>query len=324
MARYLLIIVVALSACRTKAEVPTPLSAMSTAHGDVSLAQLTVEGDLRGISGMAPAGDGTFWIVPERDRRLFRIAVTADAAEVVQTLPIRGAPDGQDLESVALWASSAPPGRLLFGTETTAERTTDSVIVGNVGADAVVLGEKMKPWALEYGPWQVTPGRNRGLEALCVAGPWLLAVSETVKTLGDARLAPVALRRLSTSTTANNDAWHRFALRLTSVDGKISAVTCRTTADGRVLAIAIERHYGIMRLIRFALSPDAAQPNPNLAPVTATSSIDLAKAYGGRDVPNFEGIVWLDDDRLLLVSDNDYGGVAGPTLVLRVTFAGQP
>ena len=35
-------------------------------------------------------------------------------------------------------------------------------------------------------------------------------------------------------------------------------------------------------------------------------------------VPNFEGIAVVDGGRLLLISDNDYGGPQGPTHIILV------
>lgn len=75
--------------------------------------------------------------------------------------------------------------------------------------------------------------------------------------------------------------------------------------------MAIERHYGVARLLRFPL-PAAPQPDP----IQPTVAIDLAAVLG--DVPNFEGIAWDGDDHALLISDNQMAIVTGPTVVARV------
>ena len=42
--------------------------------------------------------------------------------------------------------------------------------------------------------------------------------------------------------------------------------------------------------------------------------VDLSDALP--DDPNMEGIDWLPDGRLVIVTDNDFGGLSGPTQIL--------
>jgi hypothetical protein len=77
--------------------------------------------------------------------------------------------------------------------------------------------------------------------------------------------------------------------------------------DGKVIAIAMERHFGISRLLRFEipLGSEGASIRPE---VTA----DLSTLID--PLPNFEGLVWDGDGTIVLLTDNHYRGVArGPS-----------
>ena len=315
MARAVWILVVIATACRnTSPDQTLPESSITTDRGVVSLTQMTLPQSLRGISGLSVAGDGTFWAVPERDRRIFRIAVGPQAASIAQQLPIRGAPNGEDLESVALLSTS--PTELVFGCETTATRTADRVVKGTISSKALTIDVAASaPWSVDYKPWSMTPGRNRGLEALCISGGQILTISESVKEANGARLAPVALRPIEGAST-----WRRRTLRLTSDEGKISAVACRFEDPGRLTAIAVERHFGVMRIVRFTIDTRAepAAGGPLAEPIDLETVVDLRKAYRRAPPPNFEGIAWPEPKTLVLISDNDYRGVSGLTTVLRI------
>ncbi len=312
MTRVILLFVLFAVACnRHQAPIPSPAPVVPTSRGPIKIQQTAIEGELRGISGLAPAGDGTFWVVPERDHRLFRVSLSEHDSRIVSVLPIRGAPVGQDLESVGVLTGDTQTATIAFGTETMEERTADRVIVARLADGAVTASGAS--WSLDYAPWSMTPESNRGLEALCVAGDRLLVIAETVKVHDGVRLAPLAIRGLE-----GGGPWRRHSLVLESKEGKVSAVTCRRTPDDGVEAVAIERHFGVMRLLRFVIPTAEPTGGPLAKPIAPTLIVDLADAYGATIPPNFEGIGWVDDRTLLLVSDNDYGSVSGPTLLLKV------
>ncbi len=306
-------------ACRAQSPDPSvPTSTVDTPLGPATLEQMTLPMDLRGISGLTPAGDGTFWAVPERDRRLFRIRVDDRAPSVEAVVPIRGAPPDDDLESVAVL--TADPTELVFGCETTLTRTSDRVVKAKVDVDVVTVDTHgSAKWSVEYAPWAVTPMRNRGLEALCIEGRRMLAASETVKEVSGRRLAPVAIRSLD-----DDGPWVARSLQLTSKEGKISAVACRAGDGGRLETIAVERHFGVMRVLRFTVDPGDADTDPLATPIVPELLVDLSAAYPRDPPPNFEGLAWVDERTMLLISDNDYRGVSGPTTLLRIRLPKSP
>ena len=76
--------------------------------------------------------------------------------------------------------------------------------------------------------------------------------------------------------------------------------------------MAIERHYGVSRLIRFQIpqGPESQRIQPTVA-------ADLSKLVS--PLPNFEGVVWFDDGSVLLVTDNKYKrGPEGPSRLFMI------
>lgn len=254
--------------------------------------------DLHGASGLTRAPDGRFFTVLERDHRLFELAIDGARANVVSSRAVIGAPGGVDLESVAFLDDT----HLVFGTETTrTDRTGDTLLFAQLEADKVVItGE---PVALEYGAWGITPERNRGIEGLCVAGRTVVAAVETAGVQGEQRFAPVATLDLSTRE------WTLFRVGLTSETGKISGLTCRAGPSG-VEVLALERHYEVSRIVAFTLPAAGGD-------VMAEVLRDIAPLVGGDEkIPNFEGIAVASDGAIVSISDNDYGGITGPTELL--------
>ena len=304
-----------------------------TEHGDArgplrtevapqAVRQTDMDPSMRGISGVARAAGGGFWLVPERDRRLWRTDRGRHSAR-----PIVGAPPDVDLESVAVvrpGAGDRPP-LLAFGTESNADRDADQVLFAEVFAERATIGDRWPAWSMAYAPWKMTPRRNRGLEALCIAGDYLLALSDNAFEADGHRFAPVALRSIAAVRAGTPDAstWTRRSLKLTSDKGMISAVACRTSPEG-LTALAVERYFGIMRVLRFTVDPTVNPADPRQQPITATVAADIGAAYPSGAPPNFEGLAITDPARaaigggFVLFSDNDYGGVTGPTVSLTV------
>ena len=325
--RYALILTVIAVSCVRKAESHEPQAQLATEAGMQRLRQMRLDPDMRGISGVARTASGARWLVPERDRRLWFSQGSRSTAR-----PIVGAPDAIDLESVAVVrpAGDGRPTLLAFGTESNAGRETDQVLFGEVLDDRVAIGDRIASWTFAYAPWRMKPRRNRGLEALCVAGEYLLAVTDNVFEMGGQRFAPVALRSIASvrDGTGGPSKWIRRSLRLKSKKGQISGVTCRLGSNG-IHAVAIERHFGVMYLIRFDIDPSVQLADPRVQTLTATLAADISAAYPTGAPPNFEGLATMDATKadvgsgLVLFSDNDYGGVTGPTVSLTFSPLGS-
>jgi hypothetical protein len=126
---------------------------------------------------------------------------------------------------------------------------------------------------------------------------------EAVGTLPDgARYAPIARLRGETLTI--------YRVRLTTQRGKLSSLDCKIAPDGTAHVWAIERHFGVSRVLRFDLPPTASD-------ITPIVDEDLAPVIN--DTLNLEGIAELPDGRLVIINDNQGSRVEGPTelLVLR-------
>ncbi|MGM0576216.1 MAG: esterase-like activity of phytase family protein [Myxococcota bacterium] len=269
---------------------------------------------VRGLSGLTRDDRGEIWGVTERQRMLVRIHLDdADGLHLEgEPVALVGIPDGADAESLA-WLGE---GRFALGTETTRPRAHDEILVVQRGADGGTARVERR-MDLSYEPWLLRPGDNQGIEALCDDEGALVAASEVSGSHRGRRFAPVA--RLDRRTGE----WARYRVRLTSRTGKLAAVACRRGEGGVLEAVAIERHFGVVRLLRFELPPADEAAGP--APVDVESRMDVdLMPFLGRSI-NLEGLVWLDDGRLWLLSDNDSGGVHGDTeaLVLTPTTAGE-
>jgi len=94
---------------------------------------------------------------------------------------------------------------------------------------------------------------------------------------------------------------------LTSATGKLSALDCDLAPDGTATVWAIERHFEVSRLLSFTLPPVGTGSDD----ITPKIERDLAP-YLGRTV-NLEGIAKLPDGRIVIVNDNQYTSVEGPS-----------
>ena len=307
MKRGSLVSLALVTACQSASAPSAPALRVSTPKGQASLTHSALGAHLRGISGLAPAGDETFWLISELDRKLYRVALTESGAEVQATLAVDGAPEWRDLESVAVVATE-PVMRLAFGTEVVDRETALRLVFGEVDATGVKI--QGPEWSIEYKNLSMTAQMNRGITGLCSAGGQVMAIAELNKEHFGARLAPVGVRAL------REDKWRNYVLKLTSERGRIAGVACRASNDGRIEAAAIERHAEVLRLLRFSVPTGAAPAAPLSAPIEPTV-IDLGSAFGDAP-PNYESIAWVNTTELILVSDNDSGTVVGPTRLLRI------
>ncbi len=253
----------------------------------------------RGLSGLARDAEGLVWAVEERGHRLVR---RGEGEDWTEALPIQGVPEDLDLESLAV----LPDGRLLFGTESQApEREGDLLLVGERRGAEVVIVEQQ---ALAYALFGLRAEKNRGVEGLCVAGEAVLALGEMVVEADGGRAA-VAWWVPALGATPRP-----LRLGLVSGTGKLSAADCRVEGEG-IRLWAIERHYEVMRLSSWWLQPAAAQ-----GVLTPEWSVDLAGRVADwvEKRPNLEGLVVTADGELLLVNDNDHGGVQGDSRLWRL------
>lgn len=257
--------------------------------------------ELLGVSGLAIEGQDLL-VVTEREHRFLRLRGDSEGAyQIVERKPVQGVKRHRDLESLARLGK----GRYAIGTERDEERKRDRIQFFEESRAALTSTRTISLNVKEL--FGMRPKDNQGVEGLCSSAGYLVAAIETVKTneAGE-RLAPIAVLGPGQSVFA--PAW----VRLLTDTGKLSALHCRKVEAG-LDAIAIERHYGVMRVIRF-LVPFA----PEGEVLEAAVMRDLEDVYQKLGQPNFEGIERFDDGSLVLVSDNDHGGRDGPTVLLFV------
>lgn len=250
---------------------------------------------------MAP--DGRLFGVLERAPGLLR----KDPGGPLQVLPLSGLPAGVDLESLTYWGGAAGgPLRWVIGTERHEARTDDLLIyVETDGDQARVLSTER----VDYQASGVEVESNQGLEALCAVGSELLLFVEETVTDARGRCTPVVWFRPGVGARSVQ------ALRMTTKTGRISDVSCRPAPGGGAEVLAIERHYGVSRLISFVV------PEADAGPIQPELALNLARHFP-LPLPNFEGLSRAPDGVLWLLSDNDPPSTSGlrPTLLLRVSF----
>ncbi len=257
---------------------------------------------LRGLSGLAKDPSGRLWAVPERDRTLLALSPQSNGF-LSTAYRLEGVPKGFDTEALA----SLGDGRFAFGTETQERRKSDQVLIATLEDGRARIVDRL---TFDYGAWNIEAEANRGLEGLCYAGGQLLAGSEQPGKARQGnkrrRFAPLASMSPTTHATIK-----RFRLWLTTETGKLSSLACRERRDkGDIEVLAIERHYKEARVLRFTLPAAGSDIEPEVL-------VDLAALWP--HPPNFEGVEWEGKSLVLLV-DNDSGGITGPSLLVRLSW----
>jgi len=277
----------------SRAPSPDPVSSATLAEPS----RHRLEVPVRGLSGLARDGEW-LWAVAERGQSLVRVH---DDGTQPSLFPITNAPAGHDLESIA----RTGPGRFAIGTETSAEawasqegQAQGRILLVEVRGDSAAVTDQI---ALPFSIWGMRPQENQGIEGLCATSGMLVAGIETVKTSEGKRLAPLARHPIGGGD------WQPFYLQLTSEQGKLSSLECRENGHG-VEALAVERHFGVMRVLRFAI-PDVAD-----SAIRPDVVADLS-AFVEADHLNVEGLAWLDSGVAMIV-DNEYKTVTGPNELL--------
>jgi hypothetical protein len=243
-----------------------------------------------GMSDLTVDDRGVLWAIAERDRHIVEIELSSPPT--IKQHPLDGVPAGVDTEALT-WLGN---GHFAIGAEG-ATTPTASIMFGELRDRQLVI---TRTRALSNAELGVELTANHGIEAVCGSADDLLAACETVGRLPDgSRYAPLVRVR--------GDSLSVIKVKLTSDRGKLSALHCRFDDSGNADVIAIERHFGVARILRFTLGRDDVE-------VTPTIELDLHPIL--RDALNLEGIVRLADDRLVIINDNQSKGTHGPTRLL--------
>ena len=249
-----------------------------------------------GTSDLSLDDNGHIWSIAERDRVVAEIVLDTDAKTAKLTLhPMDNVPDGVDTEALS-WLGG---GKFAIGTEGQ-EQPTASVMFGELGSDGHIVVHRGVE--LTNAILGITLIKNHGVEAVCGRGDDLLVAIESWGTFPDkTRWAPLVRIHAGAVTGVQK-------LKLTTATGKISAMTCKLAPDGTFDAIAIERHYGVSRILTFSVPLGQDSITPQVA-------VDLWPVVRDRYHAklNLEGIVKLPDGRWVLVNDNQGATVDGPT-----------
>jgi len=247
-----------------------------------------------GISDLSIDERGVLWAVAERERKVLEIELGTLPGQIPRVIEhaLEGVSDAVDTEGIA-WLGDR---RFAIGTEG-ANEPTAAILFAELRDGKLVVTRTRALSSSELG---VSLTNNHGIEAVCGRGDELLAASETVGRLPDGtRYAPVVRVR--------GDELSVTKVRLTTQEGKLSALYCTFDASGTAQVIAIERHFGVARILRMTLARDDVEVSP-------TVEIDLHPIL--RNARNLEGIVQLADGRLVAVNDNQHSGAKGPTELL--------
>ncbi len=244
-----------------------------------------------GLSGLATDPSGALWTVAERADIAYRVTIDGSDHAAVEAVRVDGVPPHIDLEGIA----ALDDGRFAFGTE------------GKVPGIATVLLGKRDGDHITVVSTIVLPERtlglkipaNEGAEGICNIGDSLIVALEAVSTTAGKRWAPIVFIN-------HGEITHVSRLFLTSDTGKLSTLDCAlegTTVKGW----AIERNFGVTRLLEFDLRPDQETIHPKVM-------IDLTVVLHGR--LNLEGLARLRDGHFVAVVDNQWKGRVGPNELL--------
>lgn len=283
--RWLLVLLSCAPGCKKSKE-------PGVAGTSVELSRRSLDVAVAGISGMARDEAGVTWLAPERDR----VLAAMDPSGALRTVPLEGVPDGLDVEALAylgegLFALGTESNVAPSGTEIGAQAT---IFLARSSGERVVVAETL---TIEMSMWGMILRENQGVEGLCNAGGFLLAGIETVIERDGYRVAPLALYDLGSKR------WQPLLLRLTTRTGSLSALACRQR-EGAIEVIAVERHFGVSRILRFRVRAGETLATPSIA-----ADLD---AFVATTPLNFEGMELGADGDVVLAVDNQYKGITGP------------
>jgi hypothetical protein len=239
-----------------------------------------------GVSDLTLDDKGTIWAIAERDR------VVLELTTPIKKHSLDGVDAGLDTEAVT-WLGD---NHFALGIEAT-HAPVAAIAFADLEGDHVVVKKTRTLTSAELGVEITT---NHGIEALCGRDDELLAATESVGKFGDGT-------RWAALVRVHGDELDVAKLHLTTDVGKISALTCKFSDDGTADVLAIERHYGVSRILHFVAKRGDADITPEVV-------LDLAPVL--HDSLNLEGIVRLPDGRIVTVNDNQGSSVSGPTELL--------
>jgi hypothetical protein len=248
---------------------------------------VTLDTDVVGLSGLSVDEHGAFWAAGEQGDAIIRIDPVHFG---VTRYAVVGGPAGTDLEAMA-WLDGT---RFVLGTETQENgRLRDVILQGWLHGDRFHVAPIGN---LDYARWNLTAPDNQGIEGICQSDGLLVVATELVESEGGQRWAPLGVFDPKTQT------WTAHRVRLTSKTGKLAAMSCKVIG-GSIVALAVERHFSVSHLLRFTIpeGPEAQRIEPTLA-------ADLSELCS--PLPNFEGLAWLEDGSVVVVTDNRYRGAA--------------
>lgn len=253
-----------------------------------------------GLSGLTVDEKGTYVAIAERHRTLVRFRQDGQMFRTdSKPVAIAGVRDGLDTESIAYIQGNT----YAVGTETHHGRRDDAILMVEMTGDTAHVTDEVQ---LDYGAWGQRAGINHGIEALCYANGALFIGTEVVVSDRGRRYAPFARYNLDTHT------WSYAKLWLTTTSGKISSFECRLGERAGVIEVlAIERHFGVGRVLRFETTRDG-----QLEEVEPQIALDLKPLVD--PLPNFEGLAWDAKGNLVILTDNSNVIVDKPTEVLQV------
>jgi hypothetical protein len=281
-----------------------PPPASMAAGGETVRSFKILATDLEGLSSLAVGDGGVLLALPERQPVLLELS---NEGAVLHRRLLVGAPQEVDFESLA----SLGGGRVAIGTEGRCEAGAGAaqVLIAERAADELRVTRALD---VPLSVWGASCQKNAGIEGLCAASGQIVAAFERVLEEGGRRLAPLSRIDAQTGESAP------FRLSLTSTHdqkGRISILDCRASGD-MIEVVAIERHFKVSRVLAFTLP---AQGSASMEPIVPRVLLDLSM-HSMNGKRNFEGIVRLDERRLLLVVDNHYGVVTGPNELVEITL----
>lgn len=242
-----------------------------------------------GMSDLTIDDRGVLWAIAERDPEILEIDVRKQPiVPIVHKL--EGIAKGVDTESI-VWLGN---GKFMLGVEG-ANGPWAALVTAELRGDAIVATHTRELVDSQVG---VTLTTNHGVEGMCGRDGELLAVVESVGK------DPVSGKRFAPLLRLRGETIHTGKLWLTSDKGKISAMACTIADDGTAQVIALERHFGVARVLKFSVGRTDVETTP-------TVELDLHAVI--HDDYNLEGIARLLDGRLVMINDNQGRLGSGPT-----------
>lgn len=245
-----------------------------------------------GLSGLAADDRGGIWTVSERHDQAYRVTLDAGGTHALETFTIEGTPDKLDLEAIA-WLGGD---RFAFGTEGRVDGIA-TVLLAERRAQTLAITSRIELPASQIG---ITLPANHGAEGVCGSGDAIIVAIEGVGIADGKRYAPIV-------RIANGRIVRTHRMWLTTKTGKVSALDCTIASDGTAEVIAIERHFEVTNILRFAVLPVEGDITPSVA-------LDLGGMLDNR--LNLEGIARTSDAKIVAVTDNHWKTIQGPSRLL--------